>query len=75
MNCKEKGENHEAHHILNAGVFVLGAVSQPSAAMTQRELNEQATDMYNTVMIERFEEEGYPDSYGGAWLNTEIESK
>lgn len=49
-----------------ACLFVLGAVSQPSAAMTQRELNEQATDMYNTVMIERFEEEGYPDSYGGA---------
>ena len=22
-------------------------------------------------MIERFEEEGYPDSYGGAWLNTD----
>ena len=54
-----------------ACLFVLGAVSQPSAAMTQRELNEQATDMYNTVMIERFEEEGYPDSYGGAWLNTD----
>ena len=56
-------------------MFVLGAVSQPSAAMTQKELNTENTRTYNTVMIERFEEEGYPDSYGGAWLNTEIESK
>ena len=58
-----------------ACLFVLGAVSQPSAAMTQKELNTENTRTYNTVMIERFEEEGYPDSYGGAWLNTEIESK
>ena len=56
-------------------MFVLGAVSQPSAAMTQKELNTENTRTYNTVMIERFEEEGYPDNYGGAWLNTEIESK
>ena len=27
--------------------------------------------MYNTAIIECFEEEGYPDSYGGAWLNTD----
>ena len=54
-----------------ACLFVLGAVSQPSAAMTQRELNTENTRTYNTVMIERFEEEGYPDSYGGAWLNTD----
>ena len=39
--------------------------------MTQKELNTENTRTYNTVMIERFEEEGYPDSYGGAWLNTD----
>lgn len=54
-----------------ACLFVLGAVSQPSAAMTQKELNTENTRTYNTVMIERFEEEGYPDNYGGAWLNTD----
>ena len=54
-----------------ACLFVLGAVSQPSAAMTQKELNTENTRTYNTVMIEHFEEEGYPDSYGGAWLNTD----
>ena len=54
-----------------ACLFVLGAVSQPSAAMTQRELNEENANMYNTAIIERFEEEGYPDNYGGAWLNTD----
>ena len=58
-----------------ACLFVLGAVSQPSAAMTQRELNRENANMYNTAIIECFEEEGYPYSYGGAWLNTEIESK
>lgn len=52
-------------------MFVLGAVSQPSAAMTQRELNRENANMYNTAIIECFEEEGYPDSYGGAWLNTD----
>ena len=54
-----------------ACLFVLGAVSQPSAAMTQKELNEENANMYNTAIIERFEEEGYPDNYGGAWLNTD----
>ena len=54
-----------------ACLFVLGAVSQPSAAMTQRELNRENANMYNTAIIECFEEEGYPDSYGGAWLNTD----
>ena len=39
--------------------------------MTQRELNRENANMYNTAIIECFEEEGYPDSYGGAWLNTD----
>lgn len=54
-----------------ACLFVLGAVSQPSAAITQRELNEENANMYNTAIIEHFEEEGYPGNYGGAWLNTD----
>ncbi|MBQ6933372.1 MAG: hypothetical protein IJN37_03180 [Clostridia bacterium] len=41
-----------------------------SNAVTQRELNEENATMYNTEMITYFEQEvGYPDHYGGAWLN------
>ena len=41
-----------------------------SNAATLRELNEENANTYNTEMITYFEKEaGYPDHYGGAWLN------